>query len=61
MNLHLLLTGKGLLSSLLVLLGILGALALVWWLVSPGIAVGIGVGLVLLVKGLFALLSPSSD
>ena len=61
MNLHLLLTGKGLLSSLLVLLGVLGALALVWWLVSPGIAVGIGVGLVLLVKGLFALLSPSSD
>lgn len=61
MNLHLLLTGKGLLASLLVLLGVLGALALVWWLVSPGIAVGIGVGLVLLVKGLFALLSPSSD
>lgn len=61
MNLHLLLTGKGLLISLGILLGVLAVLALVWWLVSPGIAVGIGVGLVGLVRGLFALLGPSSD
>ena len=53
------LTGKGILGGLGLLLGVLAALALVWWLVSPGYAIAGGIGLILLVKGLFALLKPS--
>jgi hypothetical protein len=55
------LTGRSVLIGLGIMTGVLGLLALVWWLVSPGYAIGIGVGLVLLVKGLFALLKPASE
>ena len=55
------LSGKSILIGLALLLGVLGVLALVWWLASPAIAVTTGVGLVLAIRGLFALLSPSSE
>ncbi|MEY8040557.1 MULTISPECIES: hypothetical protein [Saccharopolyspora] len=53
------LTGKGLLTALGLLALALGVLALVWWLAGPGYALLGGLGLVLLVKGLFALLKPA--
>lgn len=55
------LSGKSVLIGLVLLLGVLGVLALVWWLASPGIAITTGLGLVLAIRGLFALLNPSSE
>ncbi|EID55126.1 hypothetical protein [Saccharomonospora xinjiangensis] len=56
MQIHL--TGKGVLISLLVLLMVLAVLGVVW-LISPPWAIAIGLVLLVLVKGLFALLKPS--
>lgn len=58
-HMHFLITGKGVLTFLLVLAVVIGLLALVWLLVGPGQAIGIGVGLVLVIRGLFALFKPS--
>ncbi|GAA0509314.1 hypothetical protein [Saccharopolyspora thermophila] len=59
--LHIQLTGKGLLTSLLILVATTAALALVWLLVNPGWAIGIGLGLILCIRGLFALFKPHSE
>ncbi|SFS94551.1 hypothetical protein [Saccharopolyspora flava] len=56
---HVELSGKGVLMSLGVLAFVLGVLALVWLVFSPAVAIGIGVGLVLLVRGLIKLFSPA--
>ncbi|TDD10610.1 hypothetical protein E1202_01770 [Saccharopolyspora karakumensis] len=56
---HVELSGKGVLMSLGVLAFVLAVLALVWLVFSPAVAIGIGVGLVLLVRGLIKLFSPA--
>lgn len=56
---HVELSGKGVLMSLGVLAFVLAVLALVWLVLSPAVAIGIGVGLVLLVRGLIKLFSPA--
>ncbi|MER7014588.1 hypothetical protein ABT324_24450 [Saccharopolyspora sp. NPDC000359] len=58
---HIEVTGKTILTLLLVLAVTAGGLALVWTLVNPGWAIGIAFGLVLLVRGLFALFKPHSE
>ncbi|MEB3369534.1 hypothetical protein [Saccharopolyspora mangrovi] len=58
---HVELTGKGVLISLGLLAFVLAVLALVWLVFSPAVAIGIGIGLVLLVKGLIALFSPAKQ
>ncbi len=55
------LSGKSILIGLALLLGVLGVLALVWWLATPTIAITAGIGIVLAIRGLFALLNPSSE
>lgn len=55
------LSGKSVLIGLVLLLGVLGVLALVWWLATPAIAITAGIGLVVAIRGLFALLNPSSE
>lgn len=52
------LTGKGVLISLLILLAVLTILAVIW-LINPAWSIAIGLVLLVLVKGLFALLKPS--
>ncbi|MBQ0922650.1 hypothetical protein [Saccharopolyspora endophytica] len=56
---HVELSGKGVLMSLGVLAFVLAVLALVWLVFSPAVSIGIGVGLVLLVRGLIKLFSPA--
>lgn len=56
---HVELSGKGVLMSLGILAFVLAVLALVWLVFSPAVAIGIGVGLVLLVRGLIKLFSPA--
>lgn len=56
MQVHL--TGKGVLISLLVLLMVLAVLGVVW-LINPAWAIALGLVLLVLVRGLFALLKPS--
>ncbi|MGW1681665.1 hypothetical protein [Saccharopolyspora sp. NPDC002376] len=60
-HIHFEVTGKSVLTILLLLVIVAGGLALVWTLISPGIAFGIGIGLVLVVRGLFWLFKPSSE
>lgn len=56
MQVHL--TGKGVLTSLLVLLMVLAVLGVVW-LINPAWSIAIGLVLLVLVRGLVALLKPS--
>jgi len=56
MQVHL--TGKGVLTSLLVLLLIITALIVVW-LINPAWSIAIGLVLLVPVRGLVALLKPS--
>ncbi len=58
---HVELSGKGVLISLGVLAFVLAVLALVWLVFSPAVAIGIGIGLILLVRGLIALFSPAKQ
>lgn len=58
---HVELSGKGVLISLGVLAFVLAVLALVWLVLSPAVAIGIGIGLILLVRGLIALFSPAKQ
>ncbi|MEU6267954.1 hypothetical protein [Saccharopolyspora shandongensis] len=60
-NIHVELTGKGVVTLLLTVALVLGVLALVWLLASPAWAIGIGAGLVLLVRGVFWLFKPHSE
>lgn len=58
---HVELTGKAI-KTVLVLMTIISAiLALVWFLVSPAYAIAGGIGVILAIKGLYALFTPSSD
>lgn len=56
MQVHL--TGKGVLISLLVLLMVLAVLGVVW-LINPAWSIALGIVLLVLVRGLVALLKPS--
>jgi hypothetical protein len=56
MQVHL--TGKGVLTSLLVLLMVLAVLGVVW-LINPAWSIALGIVLLVLVRGLVALLKPS--
>ncbi|MDI2031114.1 hypothetical protein QFW96_20955 [Saccharopolyspora sp. TS4A08] len=56
---HVELSGKGVLISIGVLAFVLAVLALVWLVLNPAVAIGIGIGLVLLVRGLIVLFSPA--
>lgn len=58
---HFEITGRTILTLLLVLAVTAGALALVWLLVNPGWAIGIALGLILAVRGVFALFKPHTD
>ncbi|MGI8310563.1 hypothetical protein [Saccharopolyspora hattusasensis] len=58
-NIHL--TGRSVLTGLMLLAVVLGVLALVWLLVTPAWAIGIGAGLVLLIRGLVWLFKPHSE
>ncbi|SFS46937.1 hypothetical protein [Saccharopolyspora flava] len=58
---HVELSGKGVLISLGVLAFVLAVLALVWLALSPALAIGLGIGLILLVRGLIALFSPAKQ
>ncbi|MEY8039156.1 hypothetical protein AB8O55_07080 [Saccharopolyspora cebuensis] len=53
------LTGKGLITALGLLAVAVLVLLAVGWLAGPGYALAGGLGVVLLVKGLFALLKPA--
>ena len=57
---HVELSGKGVLISLVLLAAVIAALALVWLLVSPAVSIGIGIGLILLIRGLIALFKPAA-
>lgn len=58
---HVELTGKAIKTVLVLMAFISAILALVWLLVSPAYAIAGGVGVVLVVKGLYALFTPSSE
>ena len=58
-SVHIELTGKGFLTGLGILISALFALWLVWLIAGPGYAIAGGIGLLLLVRGLLALLTPS--
>ncbi|MEV0088363.1 hypothetical protein [Saccharopolyspora sp. NPDC050642] len=60
-NIHVELTGKGVVGLLATVALVLGVLALVWLLVTPAWAIGIGAGLVLLVRGVFWLFKPHGE
>ncbi|MEV6226944.1 hypothetical protein AB0L88_03500 [Saccharopolyspora shandongensis] len=60
-QIHVQLTGKGVVTLLVTVALVLGVLALVWLLVTPAWAIGIGAGLVLLVRGVFWLFKPHSE
>ncbi|MEB3370222.1 hypothetical protein [Saccharopolyspora mangrovi] len=58
---HVELTGKAIKTVLVLMAFISAILALVWLLVSPSYAIAGGIGVVLAIKGLYALFTPSSD
>lgn len=58
-TIHYELTGRGLLILLGLVLAALLILSAVWFWISPAYAIGGGIGLVLLVRGAIALVTPS--
>lgn len=58
---HVELTGKAIKTVLLLLLLTTAILALVWLLVSPGYAIAGGIGVIVIVRGLYALFAPRRD
>ncbi|NYH79276.1 Tfp pilus assembly protein PilE [Actinopolyspora biskrensis] len=55
------LSGRGFAGLLLSTLAVLGVLALLWALAGPAWSIGIGLVLVLLIRGVLALLTPNSE
>ncbi|WP_438387213.1 hypothetical protein [Actinopolyspora saharensis] len=55
------LSGRGLLGLLATTLLVLGVLALLWALAGPAWSLGLGLILVLLVRGVLALFSPGES
>ncbi|NHD16393.1 MULTISPECIES: hypothetical protein [unclassified Actinopolyspora] len=55
------LSGRGLLGLLATTLLVLGVLALLWALAGPAWSIGLGLVLVLLIRGVLALLTPSNS
>ncbi|SDR08938.1 hypothetical protein [Actinopolyspora saharensis] len=55
------LSGRGLLGLLATTLLVLGVLALLWALAGPAWSIGLGLVLVLLIRGVLALLTPDSE
>lgn len=60
-HIHFEVTGRTILTVLLLLALVVGGLALVWVLINPGWAIGIGLVLVLAIRGLFALFKPHGE
>ena len=58
---HVELTGKAIKTVLVLLTFISAILALVWLLVSPAYAIAGAIGVILIVRGLYALFTPSTD
>ncbi|GAA2349663.1 hypothetical protein GCM10009854_29160 [Saccharopolyspora halophila] len=58
---HVELTGKAIKTVLLLLAIATAILTLVWLLISPAYAIAGGIGVVLLVRGLYALFTPSTE
>ncbi len=58
---HVELTGKAIKTVLVLMAFISAILALVWLLISPAYAIAGGIGVVLAIKGLYALFTPSSE
>lgn len=55
------LSGRGFAGLLLTVLAVLGVLALLWALAGPAWSIGLGLVLVLLIRGVLALLTPSNS
>ncbi|TDD10594.1 hypothetical protein E1181_00785 [Saccharopolyspora terrae] len=58
---HVELTGKAIKTVLVLLTFTSAILALVWLLVSPAYAIAGGIGVILVVRGLYALFTPSTE
>ena len=58
---HVELTGTAIKTVLVLLAFAAAILTLVWLLVSPAYAIAGGIGVVLLVRGLYALFTPSTE
>ncbi|MCI2416302.1 hypothetical protein MOQ72_02610 [Saccharopolyspora sp. K220] len=58
---HVEVTGKAILTVLGLLAAIALVLAVVWLLASPGYAIAGGIVVIVVIRGLFALFTPSSD
>jgi hypothetical protein len=58
---HVELTGKAIKTVLGLLAIVAVILALVWLLVSPAYAIAGGIGVIVVVRGLYALFTPSSE
>ncbi|MFC7342109.1 hypothetical protein [Saccharopolyspora griseoalba] len=58
---HVELTGKAIKTVLLLLAIATAILALVWLVISPAYAIAGGIGVVLVVRGLYALFTPSTE
>lgn len=58
---HVELTGRAIKTVLVLLAFATAILTLVWLLVSPAYAIAGGIGVVLLVRGLYALFTPSTE
>lgn len=58
---HIELTGKAIKTVLGLLALVAVVLALVWWLISPVYAIAGGIAVVVAVRGIYALFTPSSD
>ncbi|MBB5154031.1 hypothetical protein [Saccharopolyspora phatthalungensis] len=55
------LTGQAIKTILGLLVLVVVVLALVWLLIGPAYAIGGGIGVIVLVRGLYALFAPSRD
>ncbi|SDY71768.1 hypothetical protein SAMN05216215_103359 [Saccharopolyspora shandongensis] len=58
---HVELTGAAIKTVLILLLLTIGVLALVWLLAGPGYAIAGGIAVIVIVRGLYALFTPSSE